>query len=176
MTVPEQGGPVVDISLDDPAWRVALPGVEDVCREVVTVALRAAAPDLAATEISLVLTDDAAVALLNENYRLKQGPTNVLSFPACDWRAGERPAAPGDAPMLLGDIVVAFGVARDEAERDRKALADHLRHLVVHGLLHLLGHDHETDEEAQRMESLEAEILHEFGVQNPYSEEKPFVA
>lgn len=176
MTVQAQVSPVVDIALDDPAWRGALPGVEDLCRDVVIAALRAAAPDLASTEISLVLTDDPAVAELNREYRSREGPTNVLSFPAWDWGAGERPAAPGDAPTLLGDIVIAFGVARDEAHRDGKSLADHLRHLVAHGVLHLLGYDHETDEEAQRMESLEADILREFGVQNPYSEEKPFVA
>ncbi len=105
-------------------------------------------------EVSVVLADDTFVQNLNREYRNKDKPTNVLSFPQ-------------DAPML-GDIVLAYETIAHEASDQDKAFSDHLSHLLVHGTLHLLGYDHETDEEAEEMEGLEIEILGEMGVKNPY--------
>jgi probable rRNA maturation factor len=114
--------------------------------------------------VGIVLTDDAEQQRLNRDYRGQDKPTNVLSFALTD--SGD-PVAPG-MPVLLGDIVLAFEtVAREAAEQD-KPLADHLRHLVVHGALHLLGFDHENAAEAAIMEAREAAILRRLGVPDPY--------
>jgi probable rRNA maturation factor len=114
--------------------------------------------------VGVVLTDDAEQQRLNRDYRGQDKPTNVLSFALTD--SGD-PVAPG-MPVLLGDIVLAFEtVAREAAEQD-KPLADHLRHLVVHGALHLLGFDHENAAEAAIMEAREAAILRRLGVPDPY--------
>jgi probable rRNA maturation factor len=115
-------------------------------------------------EAGITLTDDETVRALNRDYRGKDKPTNVLSFAALD---ADGPAAPG-APVLLGDIVVAYQTMAAEAERDGKSRGDHFTHLVVHGMLHLLGFDHEDDDEAERMESLETAVLSGLGVADPY--------
>ncbi|TVQ58265.1 MAG: rRNA maturation RNase YbeY [Rhodobacteraceae bacterium] len=113
-------------------------------------------------EISLLLTDDAAIADLNRRFRGKDGPTNVLS-----WPAGEGAAPPGE-PSPLGDIALAAEtVAREAAERGL-ALRDHVAHLIVHGALHLLGYDHEEDDDAEAMERLERRALARIGVADPY--------
>jgi probable rRNA maturation factor len=116
-------------------------------------------------EISVLLTDDKAMAALNEKWRGKEGPTNVLSFPGDDG-----PTAPG-APVFLGDIVLAFETLEREAAGDGKPFSDHLVHLVVHGVLHLRGYDHETDDEAAEMEALETELLAGLGIPDPYRED-----
>lgn len=116
-------------------------------------------------ELSIVLADDAAQQQLNRDWRGIDRPTNVLSFPS--WRP-DAPAPPG-APLLLGDIVLAFETVAREAEEQQKPIADHLSHLVVHGVLHLLGYDHRTDGEASVMEALETSILASLGVADPYS-------
>ncbi|WP_339932676.1 rRNA maturation RNase YbeY [uncultured Brevundimonas sp.] len=110
-----------------------------------------------AGEVVVLLTDDSGVQDLNARFRGKDVPTNVLSFPAAEG-AGE----------LLGDIALAAGVCRAEAEAQGKTLADHLSHLVVHGVLHLLGRDHEDDVEAEAMEAEERTILASLGVADPY--------
>jgi probable rRNA maturation factor len=114
----------------------------------------------------VVLTDNRTSRRLNRTWRGKDKPTNVLSFPA----GGE--AGPRDAPRLLGDVVLAGGVVAAEAEAQGKRLSAHLTHLVVHGVLHLLGHDHERDRDAERMEALEIRILRRLGVANPYEERR----
>ncbi|MDI6026901.1 rRNA maturation RNase YbeY [Corticibacterium sp. UT-5YL-CI-8] len=115
------------------------------------------------SELSLVFTDDAAIRDLNAQWREKDKPTNVLSFPAF-------PVAPGDKlPPMLGDIVLAYETVFREAELEEKPLGNHITHLVVHGLLHLLGYDHETDEEADEMEELERRALARLAIPDPYA-------
>ena len=117
-------------------------------------------------ELSITLTDDAEQRRLNRRFRRRDLPTNVLAFPA--WEAGIR--APSNAPLLLGDIVLAFETVAGEAVNQGKPFADHLRHLIVHGVLHLIGYDHQTTDEASIMESLETIILAKLGVPDPYQD------
>ena len=117
-------------------------------------------------EIGIALADDAECARLNARYRGVDRPTDVLSF-----ASGELPGRndrPGDPPVMLGDIVVAYETSARDAEREDRPLAHHLQHLVVHGLLHLLGYDHENEGDARRMEAMEVEILRRLGVRDPY--------
>ena len=116
-------------------------------------------------EVSLVLADDITVQALNRDYRGQDKPTNVLSFAALE---DGGPALPGE-PVALGDVVLALETVLREAREQGKPLADHLRHLTVHGALHLLGFDHESDEEATEMEALEVSILAGLGIADPYS-------
>jgi len=113
------------------------------------------------SSVTILLTSDDEVAELNERFRHKPGPTNVLSFPA-----------PPNPENHLGDIALAYGVCAREAAEQGKSLADHLRHLTVHGVLHLAGYDHQTDDEAQAMEALERRVLAGLGVADPYADEQ----
>lgn len=118
-------------------------------------------------ELTVTLSDDAAVQGLNAAWRGKDKATNVLSFPNAT-PAEIAAARPGGPPLLLGDVILAYATCRAEAAAEGKAFDHHVAHLVVHGVLHLFGHDHEADDEAERMESLETAILAEFGVPDPY--------
>ena len=151
----------VDIRCTD--WLVALPDAEALCRRAVGAVWTTAAMQ-GPVEVSLVLADDDLIQDLNRRYRNKDAPTDVLSFAAGD----AEPILHG-MPRLLGDIVVAFGAAARDAEQDGIGLANHLSHLIVHGMLHLLGHDHEKDFEAERMERLETDILSTLGFADPYA-------
>ena len=111
-------------------------------------------------EISIVLADDNFVQNLNKTYRGKNKPTNVLSFP--------QDPEPGAGEINLGDVILAYQTVKKEAQSQGKSFMDHTSHLLVHGILHLLGHDHEKDEEAEEMESLETLILEKIGIKNPY--------
>ena len=164
----------VSITVETPAWLEAVSDPERLCRRAVAAALTAA-PAAAAPpgEVGVVLADDATVRELNRRYRGVDRPTNVLSFPAAG-AAGSMPApaAGGDEAMPLGDVVLALEtVAREAAERG-VSVADHLTHLVVHGTLHLLGHDHGTDAEAATMEALETAVLAALGVADPYADDE----
>lgn len=148
----------VEVEVEDAA---AWPGVADL-EALVTRAAQAALNEQGsdqAGDIVILLTDDAAVADLNGRFRGKDRPTNVLSFPA-----------PASARPHLGDLVLASGVCAVEAVAQGKTLTDHLCHLVVHGVLHLLGRDHEDDAEAEAMEAEERAILARLGVADPYAE------
>ena len=115
-------------------------------------------------EVSVRIVDEAEMQALNREYRDQDKPTNVLAFPAGD--AGF--ALPGEIP-LLGDVVVCAGVVAREADEQGKPLEHHWAHMLVHGTLHLLGHDHVGDEQAEAMEALERRILDEFGIADPYA-------
>ncbi len=130
----------------------------------------------AGREVTIALSSDAEVAALNAQYRGKNAPTNVLSFPAADLPGGD---CVFGARRPLGDIILAYETVAREAADDNKPPLHHLSHLVIHGLLHLAGYDHETDQEAARMEQIEREILAGLGVPDPYSpisEETPISA
>ena len=113
-------------------------------------------------EIAITLTDDAVMRDLNRNWRNKDQPTNVLSF-----ATGDAPGARGS----LGDVVIAFQTTQREAAETGIALSDHVSHLVVHGVLHLLGFDHGNDAEAEQMEDLERRALASLGIADPYASE-----
>jgi probable rRNA maturation factor len=120
-----------------------------------------------APEVSLVFTNDAAIKEINAEWRGKDKPTNVLSFPAF-------PLEPGGMPgPMLGDIVIARETVEREAVDLDKTFDDHLTHLLVHGFLHLFGYDHIETEEAEEMEALETSILAELGLSDPYAGQDP---
>ncbi|MGB4058220.1 MAG: rRNA maturation RNase YbeY [Alphaproteobacteria bacterium] len=112
-------------------------------------------------EISIVLADDPFVQNLNKTYRDKDKSTNVLSFP--------QDPTPQDPAPALGDVILAFETVKAEAEEQTKPFNDHLSHLLIHGILHLLGYDHENDADAEEMETLEATLLATLGIKNPYT-------
>jgi probable rRNA maturation factor len=157
-------GLTIDISVVSGGWESMLPKVETVVRSAVgsTWRLESNGATDDGAEVSVALVDDAMMRNLNREYRGKDTPTNVLAFPA-----GDRGAA-GRA-RLLGDVVLAFETVHREAAERSKSLADHVSHLMVHGMLHLLGRDHETDAQAAAMEALEIAILTGMGVTNPYA-------
>jgi probable rRNA maturation factor len=154
------------VSISYPAWRSDLPDAEAWCREASETTAAAASVATANSELTVVLTDDAEARALNLAYRGIDRATNVLSFPATD--PAERDRLPAGAPILLGDVVIAYETVLAEAEAQAKTLRQHLGHLVVHGVLHLAGYDHQSDAEADEMEALETQILDGLGVQDPY--------
>lgn len=135
------------IHLHDPRWKKAL---KPYCKTIEA----AIAQVKAKGEVSVVLADDTFVQQLNKQYRGKDKPTNVLSFPN------------DDEP--LGDIILAYDTIEREALAQDKSFRNHAIHLIIHGLLHLLGHDHERALEAEKMESAEIKILKKLGINNPY--------
>jgi probable rRNA maturation factor len=152
----------IDIRTTARVWRRALPDAaaraEAAARRAIASAGRAPKGPV---EISIVLGDDAMIQDLNRRWRGCDQPTNVLSF------ASGEPLREG-RPLLLGDVVLAYGTIAREAAAQGKALADHFVHLVAHGVLHLLGYDHETPAEARAMEALERRVLAGIGVGDPY--------
>lgn len=153
-----QQAPDIDIQVQSPLWQNA-PDAESTVRA----AIAAAAAMLATPpgEVSVVLTDDAAIRRLNRDWRGIDKPTNVLSFPAA-----EMPAR--GAPQMLGDIVIAYETLARECAEEGTAFPHHLAHLAVHGFLHLLGYDHETDAQAAEMEGLESRIMAAMKMPDPY--------
>ncbi len=129
------------------------------------------ADDDAAIEVSLRLTSDAEVQTLNRQYRGIDAPTNVLSFPMVQPDLIEGLANTDDGEILLGDIVVALGTCEREAGERGVPLADHVAHLIVHGVLHLLGHDHMDDPDADAMEAIERAAMATLGLHDPYQDE-----
>jgi probable rRNA maturation factor len=144
-----------EVEVEDEAWTDALPDAE----AVVERAAQAALSDCSDVEITVLLTDNATIRALNARFRQKDQATNVLSFPA-----------PEFARPHLGDVALAFGTCAGEAQAQGKTLSDHLSHLTVHGVLHLLGYDHEADDEAEVMEQMERTILERLGVSDPYAQ------
>ena len=150
---------MIDIEVEHPAWVTTLPDVEALVRAAALAALygRLPAPDDEAAGVTILLADDAAVLELNGQFRGQAAATNVLSFPAAANPEGH-----------LGDIALAFETCLEEAGVQGKSLSHHLQHLTVHGVLHLLGHDHISDDEAEVMEDLERKVLAGLGVPDPY--------
>lgn len=152
----EEDGLVVDVAVLSDRWD-AMPEAEAMVRRAVAAAL--AHPEVAVgsdAELSVALADDSMLRRLNRDYRSKDQPTNVLSFPAV-------------RGPLLGDVVIAYETLAREAAEERVPADHHLAHLTVHGLLHLLGHDHEDEAEAARMEALETAILGRLGMSDPHA-------
>ena len=149
----------LDVEVEAGAWADDMAALAQRAAE----AAMATAPDAPAGELTatLLLADDAAIRELNREWRGLDKPTNVLSFPAT------APVLPG-VPRHLGDIAIAYETVLREAEDEGKSVADHTAHLVVHGILHLLGEDHMEDEEAEAMERLEVAALARLGIADPY--------
>ncbi|GAB4143293.1 MAG: rRNA maturation RNase YbeY [Sphingomonadales bacterium] len=162
----------VDVMIEAEAWDGCLSDAETHARDAVMAALACAGIGDGLVEIAVVLTDDAAIAALNQQYRGKMGPTNVLSFQACTAQDLIRLNHGAGAPVLLGDIVLAYQTIVGEARAQAKTIADHCCHLIVHGTLHLLGHDHGHAAEAEVMEALERAALARIGIADPY--ESPY--
>jgi probable rRNA maturation factor len=155
----------VDVLRPSRLWN-ALPGATALLRKAAVAAARSApATGSEPVGLALVLADDRRVRDLNAGWRGKDLPTNVLSFPA--------PPGPAGAPRHLGDVILAFETVEREADEQGKTLAAHAGHLVVHGVLHLIGHDHDTPERAAVMESLEVALLARLGIADPYADSEP---
>jgi probable rRNA maturation factor len=154
----------VEVILEDPRWEAL--DLASLARASVDATLADAALDPASYEVALLGCDDARIAGLNGEFRSKRRPTNVLSWPS------ER-REPGRAPLdpELGDIAIAYETCVREAEAQGKALPRHVTHLLVHATLHLLGHDHDREERAERMERAERRICATLGVPNPYADD-----
>jgi probable rRNA maturation factor len=148
---------MIEVEVDDEAWQDAVADVPGVVGRAASVALGDTEGD-----VVILLADDAHVQQINAQFRDKDRPTNVLSFPA-----------PDSARPHLGDLILAYGVCAAEAAQQGKSLSDHLSHLTIHGVLHLLGHDHEVDAEAEAMEAQERRLLASLGIADPYSVNEP---
>jgi probable rRNA maturation factor len=163
MAEADLNAPTLDILVEAGDWPPE-PELRVLAEEAVAAALAALGAPLPASsgtgeepgELSILFTDDAAIQRLNRDYRGKDKPTNVLSFPQ-------------SGGPLLGDIVLAWETVNQEAGLAEKPLKAHMAHLIVHGFLHLLGYDHEADEEAEEMEALERAALRRMGIADPYA-------
>jgi len=175
---PAKPGATVDILVNCPRWRSER-GIRTMLRDAIAEAGLATANE---GDLAIVLSDDEAVRALNRDWRRKDQPTNVLSFPAARRSGGlgakrygalkkgnrTRRAVVPDGPHCLGDIVIAYETAAREAKAEHKPLRHHVAHLAVHGFLHLVGYDHHADKEAEAMEGLEIAVLARIGIPNPY--------
>ena len=166
-------GPEIDVSVSCRLWEQALPNAQALSRNAAQAVLVEYGPDLTDVEASIVLADDTFVQGLNRDYRDRDRPTNVLSFPALEPDQVARGETLTRAPVMLGDVVVAYETAAAEATEEGKTLGDHLSHLVVHGMLQLLGHDHQTSVAAETMEKLEIDVLAGLDIANPYGDGHP---
>jgi probable rRNA maturation factor len=148
--------PQIDIQIQSPLW-----AAQPLAEQTVRAAIAAVAAELAppAGEVSILLTDDAAIAKLNREWRGIDQPTNVLSFPA--------PKSSGGA-IMLGDIVMAYETLTRECDDEDRVFLHHLAHLTVHGFLHLIGYDHQSDAQADEMEGLESKIMIRMNLPDPY--------
>lgn len=167
---------MIDISVEDPRWQDL--GLEALAVRALTAALAHTGIDAEDCEVSLLACNDARIAELNAEFRENDKPTNVLSWPAEDLAA----AQPGGTPeppepdftgeIALGDVAIAYETCAREAAEAGKSMQDHCTHLLVHGVLHLLGYDHIRDEDAALMEGLETAVLGKMGIADPYMVEE----
>jgi probable rRNA maturation factor len=162
----------LEVVTEEPGWLRELPNVVDLCRSAAEAAFAAAGGHRLVSgggaEACLLLSDDARIKGLNNTFRGRDEPTNVLSFPSAEPDVLAAIGADG-VPATLGDIIIALETTSAEAALDAKSLGDHLRHLVVHGTLHLLGFDHATAPEAAEMEALERRALATLDIADPYT-------
>lgn len=165
--MPDGSSIEIDIRIASSGWRAALPNPAAAVRRAAVAALKAELPAKARTSLSILLTDDAEMRKLNAGWRAKDKPTNVLSFPA------ENAVDPARPPAYLGDVALGLATCKREAREQKKTLADHVAHLTVHGVLHLIGYDHMDDDQAEAMEPLETEILAGMGIADPYKAAGP---
>ncbi|MCV6595873.1 MAG: rRNA maturation RNase YbeY [Mangrovicoccus sp.] len=167
--------PLVDLVIEDPRWEAA--GLEAGAEAAARASLDLLGLSTDGFEICVMGCDDARIAALNADFRGKPRPTNVLSWPSQE-RAPDLPGqvpdlpAPGNPamPEELGDIAISYETCLAEAQAAGRPLGDHMRHLIVHGVLHLLGYDHETDQDAALMEGLEVKIMAQLGLPDPFAE------
>lgn len=171
---PRNAALATEIIIEDPRWEAAgLAALAGRAAEA-TLSHLGLAPE--SWEVVVLGCDDARIAGLNAEFRGKAAPTNVLSWPAAERgavRPGDRPGPPDPAIPEIGDIALAYDTCAREAERYGIPLDRHATHLVVHGLLHCLGYDHETDADASLMERVEGEILGKMGLPDPYIAMRP---
>jgi probable rRNA maturation factor len=158
--------PMTEVLVVDDCWQNE-PDVEAVIQRAIAAAAESVDDDVGEAELAVMLTDDAGIRTLNSNWRGIDKPTNVLSFPALQPEGARKP---GDAPRMLGDIAIAYETTRREADEEGRPFEHHLSHLAIHGFLHLVGYDHESDADAEEMESLETEILERLGIPDPYAD------
>jgi len=158
--------PATEVLVVADCWQTE-PDAEAVIHRAIEAAAELTDADVGEAELAVMLTDDSGIQTLNSNWRGIDKPTNVLSFPALQ---SEGTGGPDDAPRMLGDIAIAYETTRKEADDEAKPFDHHLSHLAVHGFLHLIGYDHETDDEAEAMEDLEREILARLGIPDPYAD------
>jgi probable rRNA maturation factor len=152
---------LIDVMVQSPRWKKQ-PRASMIVRKAIQAAAKATSTPRA--ELAIVLTDDSAIRTLNREWRGFDKPTNVLSFPAASFGAIQNSSS-------LGDVIIAFQTVAKEATSEGKPFKNHLSHLAVHGFLHLLGYDHETDRDARKMEQIEVKILAGLGVPDPYAEQ-----
>lgn len=164
--MPQPNLPITEILVVADCWQ-SEPGAEDVIQRAIAAAADMVGEDVSDAELAVMLTDDSGIRTLNCNWRGLDKATNVLSFPALQ-PTGVR--QPDDAPRMLGDIAIAYETMRREADEEQKPFDHHLSHLAVHGFLHLIGYDHEKDEDAEEMETLEQEILVKLSIPDPYAD------
>jgi probable rRNA maturation factor len=164
--MPQSALPMTEVLVVADGWQ-SESEAEAVIHRAISAAAEIADADVGDAELAVLLTDDAGIRTLNSNWRGIDKPTNVLSFPALQPTGA---GGPDDAPHMLGDIAIAYETARKEADDEQKPFDHHLSHLAVHGFLHLIGYDHEKDDEAEAMEALETEILAQLGIPDPYAD------
>ena len=158
--------PIPDVLVVAECW-LTEPQADAVIHRAIATAAEIANADHGEAELAVMLTDDAGIRTLNSNWRGIDKPTNVLSFPALQPTGT---GGPDDAPRMLGDIAIAYETTRREADDEQKPFDHHLSHIAIHGFLHLMGNDHETDHDAEAMEGLEQEILAQLGIPDPYAD------
>ncbi len=164
-TAAAEADPLLELVIEEPAWEAALPGLEALAETAAALALAEAGADPARWQISLLACSDARIAVLNAAFRARAEPTDVLSFPAFAHPLPD----PGPGPRThLGDLALALETTRRDAEMSGRDLKDHAIHLIIHGCLHLLGHDHDTEAAAGMMEGIEIRALGRLGIADPY--------
>jgi len=157
----------IDIIFESPLWAKSRLSARKRINNVLNITWNTIQnrPQHTIPELTITLTDDKKIKILNRDYRSKNKPTNVLSFPMFE-TLNEIPEGAGFIP--LGDIIIAFETIKGESVEQNKTLSDHFTHMLIHGFLHLLGYDHMNDNDAKMMESLEIKILKKLLIKNPY--------